>query len=162
MVRAFRQALASAIGVIVVLLILITRRLGDAALVAAPLLLAAALTGAATVIFAIPFNFANVIVLPLLLGIGVDSAIHLVHRHRADPTGALLDTSTARAVVFSALTTICSFGSLMLSVHHGTATMGQMLTMGVGFTVLCTLVVLPALMPRAAALSGDDDPGDGG
>ncbi len=161
-VRAFRQALASAIGVIVVLLILITRRLGDAALVAAPLLLAAALTGAATVIFAITFNFANVIVLPLLLGIGVDSAIHLVHRHRADPTGALLDTSTARAVVFSALTTICSFGSLMLSVHHGTATMGQMLTMGVGFTVLCTLVVLPAIMPRAAALSGGDGPGDGG
>ena len=161
-VRAFRQALASAIVVIVVLLIVITRRFGDAALVAAPLLLAAALTGAATVIFAIPFNFANVIVLPLLLGIGVDSAIHLVHRRRADPTGALLDTSTARAVVFSALTTICSFGSLMLSVHHGTATMGQMLTIGVGFTVLCTLVVLPAVMPRPTAQSGGDGPGDGG
>ena len=160
-VRAFRQALASAIGMIVVLLLLITRRMGDAALVAAPLLLAAALTGAATVIFVIPFNFANVIVLPLLLGIGVDSAIHLVHRRRVDPTGALLDTSTARAVVFSALTTICSFGSLMLSVHHGTATMGQMLTIGVGFTVLCTLVVLPAIMPRPLGHSGDDGPGEG-
>ena len=116
----------------------------------APLVLAAVLTGAASAVLDIPFNFANVIVLPLLLGIGVDSAIHLVHRHRTDPSGegTVLRTSTARGVVFSALTTICSFGSLMLSTHRGTATMGALLTIGVGFTLVCTLVVLPALLRR--------------
>ncbi len=150
-VRAFHQALASALLVIIVLLVVLMRRFLDTALVLAPLLLAAALTGAATVVLDIPFNFANVIVLPLLLGIGVDSAIHLVHRHRTDPSGdgALLSTSTARGVVLSALTTICSFGSLMLSTHRGTATMGMLLTIGVGITLVCTLVVLPALLrPR--------------
>ncbi len=149
-VGAFHQALASALAVIIVLLVVLMRRVSDTALVLAPLVLAAVLTGAASVVLDIPFNFANVIVLPLLLGIGVDSAIHLVHRHRTDPSGegTVLRTSTARGVVFSALTTICSFGSLMLSTHRGMATMGALLTIGVGFTLVCTLVVLPALLRR--------------
>ncbi len=160
-VRAFAQALASAIAVIVVLLAALTRRVSDTALVLSPLALAALLTGAATVALDIPFNFANVIVLPLLLGIGVDSAIHLVHHHRTQPPGGggLLRTSTARAVVFSALTTIGSFASLTLSAHRGTASMGVLLTIGVGFTVICTLVVLPALLsPRPRNVAGPASP----
>jgi predicted RND superfamily exporter protein len=150
-VRAFRQALVSAVAVIVLLLLALTWRPLDAVLVLAPLLLAAALTGAASVVLDIPFNFANVIVLPLLLGAGVDSAIHLVHRYRNDDgITSLLRTSTARGVVFSALTTIGSFGSLMLSPHRGTATMGELLTIGVGFTLICTLIVLPALLRSRA------------
>jgi hypothetical protein len=100
------------------------------------------------VLLDIPFNFADVIVLPLLLGIGVDSGIHLVHRARASREGVsnLLGTSTARAVAFSALTTIASFGSLGLASHRGLATLGQLLTIGVAFTLLCNLLVLPALI----------------
>src|SRR3546814_642853 len=94
-----------------------------------------------------PFNFANLIVLPLLLGLGVASGIHLVMRARAERAGtALMQTSTPRAVVFSALTTIGSFGSLAISTHRGTASMGELLTIAIGYTLICTLIVLPALM----------------
>ena len=147
-VGAFRQALLSALVVVLALLLVLMRRLADVALVAAPILLAAALTVAASVVLDIPFNFANVIVLPLLFGTGVDSAIHFVHRHRIDASfrTSPLRTSTARAVVFSGLTTICGFGSLALSTHRGTATMGELLTIGICFMVICTLIVLPALL----------------
>ena len=100
-----------------------------------------------------PFNFANVIVLPLLFGLGVAGAIHLVVRERGEGAGALA-TSTPRAVVFSALTTIGSFGAIALSGHPGTSSMGILLTIAVSLTLACTLVVLPALMeimPRKAA-----------
>ncbi len=148
-VRAFQQALASAVLVTLVLLIGLTRRPRDTFLVLVPLALATALTGAASVLLGIPFNFANVIVLPLLFGIGVDSAIHLVLRARAwrKGDGHLLETSTARGIVFSGLTTIGSFGSLMLSTHRGTASMGALLAVGVATTLVCTLIVLPALLP---------------
>ncbi|MFP6743442.1 MAG: MMPL family transporter, partial [Alphaproteobacteria bacterium] len=147
-VGAFQQALLSAVIVIVVLLFVLMRRFADVAYVMAPLLLAALLTIAASVVLIIPFNFANVIVLPLLLGVGVDSAIHLVYRYRNDPAQRrhMLRSSTARGVVLSALTTICGFGSLALSTHRGTATMGELLTIGVSLTLVCTLLVLPALL----------------
>jgi predicted RND superfamily exporter protein len=125
------------------------------ALVMAPLGLAALLTVATAVLLDIPFNFANVIVLPLLLGIGVDSGIHLVHRHRVtiEATGAarspereLLETSTAQAVFFSALTTMASFGSLAFSDHVGFASLGKLLLIGVTYTLLANLIVLPALL----------------
>jgi predicted RND superfamily exporter protein len=117
-------------------------------LVFAPLALAAILTIAASVLLNLPFNFANVIVLPLLFGLGVASGIHLVIREGQTGGGAaeVLSTSTPRAVLFSALTTIGSFGSMALSGHPGTASMGLLLTVAIGLTLGCTLVVLPALM----------------
>jgi hopanoid biosynthesis associated RND transporter like protein HpnN len=155
-VRAMRQALISAIVVIALLLLALWRRLDDTALVLFPLGLAAIFTVAASVLLDIPFNFADVIVLPLLLGIGVDSGIHLVHRART--SGALdanlLETSTARAVAYSALTTIASFGTMGLATHLGLATLGQMLTLGVGFTVVCNLFVLPSLIVLRASQQG--------
>jgi hypothetical protein len=154
-VAALQQALLSALAAVTLLMFLLWRRFTDTALVLIPLALASSLTVAAAVLLEIPFNFADVIVLPLLLGIGVDSAIHLVHRARVSGEGVsnLLGTSTARAVAFSALTTIASFGSLGLATHRGLATLGQLLTLGVGFTLVCTLLVLPALIalhPRRA------------
>ncbi len=147
-VKAFKQAFVMALIAVTVLLLILLRPKSDTLLVLLPLLLAGGLTGAASVVVGIPFNFANVIALPLLLGIGVDSGIHMVHRMRAVPpaSGLMLETSTARAVLYSSLTTICSFGNLALSPHRGMASMGALLTIGIGFTLLCTLVVLPALM----------------
>ena len=146
-VRALQQAMLSAVVVIAVLLLVLWRSANDTALVLVPLGLAAALTVAAAVLFDIPFNFADVIVLPLLLGIGVDSGIHLVHRARGAPRGEnLLASSAARAVAFSALTTIGSFGTMGLATHLGLATLGRLLTIGVGFTILCNLIVLPSLI----------------
>ena len=96
------------------------------------------------------WNYANFFALPILIGICVDSGIHLVHRVRviAEGEANLLATSTARAVAYSALTTIASFGSLGLATHMGLATLGRLLTIGVGFTLLCNLIVLPALIRR--------------
>ena len=150
-VRALTQAMLSAFIVITLFLLILWRRIDDTALVLIPLLLASALTVATAVLADIPFNFADVIVLPLLLGIGVDSGIHLVHRVRVAAEGEanLLATSTARAVTYSALTTIASFGSLGLATHLGLATLGRLLTIGVFFTLVCNLIVLPALIrPR--------------
>jgi hopanoid biosynthesis associated RND transporter like protein HpnN len=155
-VRALRQALLTAVVAIALALLVLWRSVNDTALVLVPLGLAAILTVAASVLLDIPFNFADVIVLPLLLGMGVDSGIHLVARARAGGRQGenLLATSTARAVAYSALTTVASFGTLGFATHLGLATLGQLLSLGVGFTMLCNLVVLPALIalhaPRAA------------
>ena len=147
-VKSFQQALVLAIIAVTILLLVLLRPKSDTLFVLLPLLLAGGLTGAASVVLGVPFNFANVIALPLLLGIGVDSGIHMVHRMRAAPpaSGLILETSTARAVLYSSLTTMCSFGNLAVSPHRGMASMGALLTVGIAFTLLCTLVVLPALM----------------
>lgn len=139
------QATAIAFGVIIVFLFLLVRNVWLVFLMVFPLALAAALTTATGVLANIPFNYANVIVLPLLLGVGVDSGIHLVMRQQHIRHGEQVhETSTPRAVLFSALTTIGSFGSLMLSSHRGTASMGELLSIAIGYTLLCTLMVLPA------------------
>ncbi|MEE2692251.1 MAG: efflux RND transporter permease subunit [Pseudomonadota bacterium] len=139
------EATGIALVIIFVVLFALVRKPGLVFLMMAPLALAASLTTAAGVLLGIPFNYANVIVLPLLLGIGVDSGIHLVMRNQQVKAGeGVYGTSTPRAVLFSALTTVGSFGSLMLSPHRGTASMGELLSIAIAFTLLCTLFVLPA------------------
>jgi len=145
-VGAFRQAALTATVLIVLLLFAVLRRLRDVALVLAPLALAIVVTVALTVLFTTPFNLANIIVLPLILGLGVAFGIQIVMRHRSDTDGGFMETSTPRAVVFSALTTIGSFGALALSNHPGTASMGFLLMLSIGLTMFCTLLVLPALL----------------
>jgi hopanoid biosynthesis associated RND transporter like protein HpnN len=147
-VGAFQQALATAVVLIVLLLWLVTRAVRDVLVILIPLLLAGVLTIAFMVLAHIPFNFANVIALPLLFGIGVDNGIHIVHRVRFAPphNGNVLQTSTARAVIVSALTTVLSFGNLAFSPHPGTAQMGQVLAVGLLLTLIATLVVLPAML----------------
>ena len=126
------------------------RNVRDVALVLAPLLLAASLMIGYTVVFDSPFNFANVIVLPLLLGLGVDSSIHYVMRAREGDNGTdVTGTSTPRAVMISAMTTIGSFGTLWLSAHRGMASMGELLTIAILVTLVCTLIVLPQLIEWA-------------
>lgn len=148
---SFKVAGGIAFVVIFLLLAAILRNVWDVLLILVPLLLAGLFTMAATVIFGLAFNFANVIVLPLLLGLGVASAIHLVMRERqgsggVDDASELLTTSTPRAVLFSALTTIGSFASLGTSSHPGTASMGILLTIAILMTLVFTLVVLPAMI----------------
>ena len=155
-VSAFFEAAALSICVIGLLLIVLLRSLRDVLFVFAPLILSALLTVAATVVFQMPFNFANVIVLPLLFGLGVAGGLHLVLRERDEPvTARAFATSTPRAVVFSGLTTIGSFGSIALSSHVGTSSMGTLLTVAVALTMACTLIVLPALMTLKPSRRGE-------
>ncbi|MBS4050893.1 MAG: MMPL family transporter [Methylomonas sp.] len=146
-VAAFVQAFSSALLMIVLLLLVQTRSLKTTLLIITPLLLAALLTAASNVLLNNPFNFANIIVLPLLLGIGVDSGIHIVHRlqHPLEEKQDLLQTSSARGVFYSALTTLCSFSSLAFNTHAGTASMGLLLSIGISLMLICCLLVLPAL-----------------
>ncbi len=147
--RSFRQALLSAGIAISTLLFVLWRRPKDVGLVLAPLALGSLLTCASMALLDMSFNFANVLVLPLLFGIGVDSGIHLVHRARHDIAtsgGSLVESATAGAVFYSALTTTLSFGTLALSGHEGMRTLGVMLTIGMFWTVVSNLVFLPALL----------------
>jgi hopanoid biosynthesis associated RND transporter like protein HpnN len=145
---SFVEAGAIAVAAITVLLALVLRRPRDVAVVVAPLLLAALLTLAITVVGGIKLNYANIIALPLLLGIGVAFDIYFVMNWRAGLSDHL-QSSTARGVVFSALTTMCAFGSLMFSPDPGSADMGKLLTISLAMTVLCTLFILPALLGPA-------------
>jgi predicted RND superfamily exporter protein len=140
-----------AVAAITVLLALVLRRPREVALVIAPLLLAGAMTLAITVIAGVPLNYANIIALPLLLGIGVAFDIYFVMNWRAGESHHL-QSSTARAVVFSALTTMSAFGSLALSNDPGTSDMGQLLTISLACTLFCTLIVLPALLGPGPAV----------
>ncbi|MGH7094737.1 MAG: MMPL family transporter, partial [Stellaceae bacterium] len=132
----------------------------DVAMVFAPVLLAALLTVSTSVLLGLPINYANIIALPLLLGIGVAFDIYFVMNWRRG-VSQHLQSSTARAVVFSALTTMTAFGSLTLSNDPGTADMGKLLLISLAYTLLCTLVVLPALLgPVRASPSRVSSPAD--
>jgi len=148
-VDAFLTALTLAGVAIAGVLAIAFRGVRSAAIVLAAVAMAAALTLATSVVLGVAFNFANVIAMPLVLGLGVDSAVHVVHRARAEG-GAnlrLARTATARGVVFSALTTIAGFAGLLFSGHAGTASMAHLLMPGVAFTAACALVLVPALLP---------------
>lgn len=147
-VRAFSFALFYALVMVIGLLLVFLHDARDTLLVIVPILFAAVVTAGLTVLLDLPFNFANIIALPLLVGVGVDSGIHMVHRMRTEPpTDAQpLHTSTSRAVLASGLTTIASFGNLAFSSHVGMSSMGQLLTIGMAVTLIATLGLLPALL----------------
>ena len=144
-VGAFRSAAISAVIAIALLLLVVLRRVLDVGLVLAPLLLSAAITVVAAVVLPLPLNFANIIALPLLLGVGVSFNIYFVMNWRRGAR-RFLGTATARAVLFSALTTATAFGSLALSAHPGTASMGKLLLLSLGATLVSTWLMLPALL----------------
>jgi len=144
---AMRQAMVLGIVATMLFLLVLWRNLWDTLLAITPLVLAIVVACGVMVLLGIHFNFANIVVLPMLLGMGVDNGIHLVHRHRTEPMEVdVLHTSTARAVFFAALTTVLCFGSLAFSSHLGMAAIGKFLTLGVGLTFLSYVVVLPAVL----------------
>ncbi len=144
LVAAFERALLYAFMLVAAIIWLVLRDWRDTLLVLVPIALASVLTAALTVAVGMPFNYANIIALPLLVGIGVDNGIHVVHRLRSEGIARLYETSTMRAVLASALTTIASFGNLAFSSHAGTSSMGILLALGLGASMTATLVVLPA------------------
>lgn len=144
-ISAFRFAAFGALGAITVILAVALRRPFDTMLVLSPLLLSALLTVIVAVTLPLLLNFANIIALPLLLGVGVSFNVYFVMNWRAG-LRAPLSSATARAVLFSALTTATAFGSLALSWHPGTASMGDLLLVSLGCTLLATFVFVPALL----------------
>ncbi len=144
---AMKQAMLVGFLATALFLFLLWRNWWDTALAFFPLGLAGLATCSALVLLGWHFDFANVIVLPMLLGMGIDNGVHLVHRHRTNPEEEdVLASSTARAVWFAALTTVLSFGSLAFASHRGMASLGRLLTLGVAATLVAYVVVLPAVL----------------
>ena len=144
-IGAFVKAGVFAFVSITLLLAVTLRRARDVATTLLPLLLSALLTLATCVLAGLPLNFENIIALPLLFGIGVAFNIYFVMAWRAG-RGNPLQSSLARAVVMSGLTTGTAFGSLWLSSHPGTASMGELLAISLAWTLVTALLFLPALL----------------
>ena len=149
-VEAFLQAGVYSLVAITLLLALVLRRRRDVVLTMLPVLLSGLLTFATCAALDLPMNFTNIIALPLLFGVGVAFNIYFVLAWRAGET-AMLQSSLMRAVVFSALTTATAFGALWLSSHPGTASMGRLLMISLGWELLVTLLFRPALLARPPA-----------
>jgi uncharacterized protein len=144
-VHAFMQAGIFALLAIAVLLWLALRRLADVLLTLVPLLVAGVVTLELCVILDLPLNFANIIALPLLLGVGVAFKIYYVMAWRTGKT-LLVQSSLTRAVIFSAMTTAIAFGSLWLSPNPGISSMGKLMALALVCTMAAAVLFQPALM----------------
>jgi len=151
-IDACLQATTVAILASTVLLFMVFRRPGEVLLVLLPLVMTMVLTVAASRLLDVPLNLANVVALPLVLGLGIAFGIYLVLRKREGYSMAqVLHSSTSKAVLFSALTTMASFGALGFSRHLGLASLGMLLALTLSLALLCALVVLPALIGELEA-----------
>lgn len=145
--QAFLEAGIYSVIIIFLLLLVILKKLTDTLYVLAPLILSSALTLGSCALIGLPINFANIIALPLLLGLGVSYSIYFVVYWRQGNAGPL-QSSMARAVLFSAATALVAFGSLSISNHMGTASMGLLLTLSLFYVLFTSLFMLPALLGR--------------
>jgi hypothetical protein len=144
---AFIEAGILALAAITVLLFVALRRLTDVLLTLIPLLLAGAVTLEICVLIGLPLNFANIIALPLLLGVGVAFKIYYIMAWRAGKTGLLQSTLT-RAVVFSAMTNAIAFGSMWASSYPGMSSMGKLMALALLCTMAAAVLFQPVLMGR--------------
>jgi hopanoid biosynthesis associated RND transporter like protein HpnN len=149
---AFIEAGVLAIVAIAVLLLIALRRLTDVLLTLIPLLLAGVVTLEICVLDGLALNFANIIALPLLLGVGVAFKIYYMMAWRAGKTGLLQSTLT-RAVIFSAMTTAVAFGSMWASSYPGMSSMGKLMALALLCTMAAAVLFQPVLMGRPRQLN---------
>ena len=154
-IRAFWRALVLAVAATAVILVVLMRSARDSAMVIGPVVLAGVVTFGAAAALRLPMTYSNLIALPLLLGIGVDNGIHIVHRIRAglSPGRNFFATSTALAIVVAGLTTLGSLGSMSVSSNRALASMGQMLAIGMVAVLFSTMVLLPGVLARVGSPS---------
>jgi hopanoid biosynthesis associated RND transporter like protein HpnN len=157
-ISAFVEAGVLAISAIAVLLLMALRRLTDVLLTLIPLLLAGVLTLEICVLVGVSLNFANIIALPLLLGVGVAFKIYYIMAWRAGKTGLLQSTLT-RAVIFSAMTTAIAFGSMWASSYPGISSMGKLMALSLLCTMGAAVFFQPVLMgpPRQVKVYSEQD-----
>ncbi|MGC1352621.1 MAG: MMPL family transporter [Xanthobacteraceae bacterium] len=146
-ITAFLEAGAWALLSIAVLLWITLRRLGDVLLTLIPLLVAGLVTLEICAAIGMPLNFANIIALPLLLGVGVAFKIYYIMAWREGQT-RLLQSVLTRAVTFSACTTATAFGSLYFSSDPGTSSMGKLLAISLLTTMTAAAFFQPVLMGK--------------
>lgn len=144
-IRSFQEAAILAFIAISVILLLVLRNVLESLLVLVTLLLSALLTALLARLSGMSINYANIIALPLLLGVGVSFNVYFIMNWRAGMRH-FLASATARAVLFSALTTATAFGSLVFSADRGTSSMGELLSWSLLAVLAATFIFLPALL----------------
>ena len=146
-VRSFNTAIVLALTGIMAVLLLYFREPLTPLLILIPLGLTSLFTFALVELTGLTINMANILVVPLIFGLGVDTGIHVVHRyHGSRNINELLQSSTPRAVTLSALTTVGTFFSLAFSPHQGAASIGLILSVAITILIVVTFAVLPALL----------------
>jgi hypothetical protein len=160
MKRSYEQAGMWALAVILVVLWLDFRNLTHAFLAVLPLALGMAQMLGLMGMVGIDLNPANLIGIPLILGIAVDYGVHVVHDYLERPGPYRMSASTANAVLVDALTTILGFGALMVASHRGLESLGRVLTLGVTTCTVTSLVFLPAVLTWMRPAGRDEEPED--
>jgi len=160
-VKSFEEAAAVALVSIALLLWIVLRRFGDVLLTLIPLIVAAAATLEICALSGFALNYANIIALPVLLGVGVAFKIYYILAWRRGQTD-FLQSALTRAVFFSALLTATAFGSLWLSAHPGTSSMGKLLALSLACTLTSAVLFQPALMGEPRKKAEKPDPADAG
>jgi uncharacterized protein len=155
--RAFIEAGVLALISIAVLLLIALRRITDVLLTLVPLLLAGAVTLEVCVLTGLALNFANIIALPLLLGVGVAFKIYYIMAWRAGKT-RLLQSTLTRAVIFSAMTNAIAFGSMAVSSYPGMSGMGKLMALALLCTLAAAVLFQPVLMGRPRQLEAGSAP----
>lgn len=144
--RSYEEAALYALLIIVPVVFLDFRSLGFTLLALLPLGVGMLQMFGLMGLLGIPLNPANMIVLPLILGIGIDAGVHVVHDYRAQTGPYRVSPSTASAVVINTLTNMAGFGSLMIASHRGLQSLGRVLTLGLTCCLFTALVMLPAML----------------
>ncbi|MDD3587912.1 MAG: MMPL family transporter, partial [Thermoguttaceae bacterium] len=145
MQRSYRQSAIGAFLAICLLILLDFRSIGYTLLVLIPLAIGSFMALGIMGLLNIPFNPANTIVVPLVLGIGVDDGVHLVHNYRLQRGQYSMPPSLASSIVMTTLTTIIGFGSLMIASHRGLESLGRVLVIGISACTFASLIVMPAV-----------------
>ena len=137
-----------AFAIVLVLVYVDFQTLTDAALALVPVAVGFAVTFGLLYAIGEQINPANIIVLPLMFGIGVDAGVHMLHRFRLQPDAAPpgLASGTGKGITVTSLTTIVGFGTMMLARHRGIASLGFVLSVGILLTLLACLIVMPAIL----------------
>jgi uncharacterized protein len=158
--EGYNKASIYAMGGIIFLALLMFRGALAALLALVPLLVGSVWTLGLMALCGVQFNMANLLFVPLIIGIGIDNGVHIVHSFRATATAkhegerVPLARSTAKAVTLAALTGIVGFGSLMISSHHGIYSLGLLVALGVGSVLLASLTTLPSLLAILGSARG--------
>jgi predicted RND superfamily exporter protein len=146
LLRGYRNAALWALLVITIMIFADFRTLWGTILTVLPLLVGTAWMVGIMSVAGVPFNPANIMVLPLLVGIGVAYGIYIVKRCRQDGEPMFYEKSTGRAVVLTALAAMAAFGSLLISAHRGIRSLGLLTVIGISACLIAAMILLPALV----------------
>lgn len=160
-VRAYTMSGLLAMGAVLLILLIDFRSIADSLSALLPVLIGFAGTAGFMGLVGIDLNFANLMVLPMIFGIGVDAGVHVIHRWRSDPKVRPpgLWGGTGTGILLTTATTAIGFGSLMLAEHRGVQSLAIVMVIGLLTTLIAAWTMLPAVLrlryKRMVSLSND-------